>query len=82
MSERRQRGVRRLFLAGDDCVEVFADPIELAWTTRRKPVLALKPKAQAEVHQLEDRQEIAGVRLELVQQNEEALAAAHFLMER
>ena len=42
-------------------VEVLADPLQLAGAARRQPVLALEAEAEAQIHQLQHRQERAGV---------------------
>ena len=65
----------------DDGVEVLAQPIEFAGSARRQPVPALEAEAEAEIHQLQHRQERAGVLPQLAEQIEEALAAAHLLVE-
>ena len=58
---RCQRRIGALPLARDDGVEVLAQPIEFAGTARRQTVASLEAQAEAEVHQLQHRQERARV---------------------
>ena len=74
-------GIGGLPLAHDDGVEVLAQPIEFAGSARRQAIAPLEAEAEAEIHQLQHRQERAGVLPELAEQIEEALAAAHLLVE-
>ncbi len=78
---RRKCRIRRLPLSRDNGVEVLAQPLELGRAARRQTIAALEPEAQAKIHQLQRRQECAGVLAKLAEQVEEPLAAAHFLME-
>src|ERR1700730_2008128 len=77
---RRKIGLSRLTLAHDKRISLFAQPVELGGAPRREAILALEAERHAEIHQLNNRQELAGILAHLAEQVEETLATAHLLM--
>ncbi len=77
---RRQGRIARRAGAANSRVDILAQPVDFGRSARAEPVAAHVAEREADIHQFEHREELAGAFADLLQYVEEPLAGTHLLM--